>query len=59
MQHKTGCVINKDYPEPIVDLKKTSLQAKKKIYDIKSSVITKVQSQEAYLKHGSRRKRNI
>ena len=59
MQHKTGCVINKDYPEPIVDLKKTSLQAKKKIYDIKSSVITKVQSQEAFLKHGSRRKRNI
>ena len=56
MQKKTGCLIGKTYPEPAVDLKLSSLKAKKEIYEIRSDEDTKSQSQTAYLMHGSRRK---
>ena len=55
-QKKIGCIIGKSYPEPIVDLKISSLKAKKIIYSIKSSSTAKKQSQLAYELHGSRRK---
>ena len=35
MQKKTGCIIGKTYPEPAVDLKLSSLKAKKILNDIK------------------------
>ena len=56
LQKKTGCIIGKSYPEPIVDLKLSSLAARKKIFSIKSLDITKKQSSIAYETHGSRRK---
>ena len=55
-QKKIGCIIGKSYPEPIVDLKISSLKAKKIIYSIRSSSAAKKQSQLAYELHGSRRK---
>lgn len=56
MQVKTGCIIGKNYPEPVVDLKKSTLKAKKEIYKVKGSGEAKNQSKAAYLMHGSRKK---
>ena len=56
LQKKTGCIIGKSYPAPIVDLKLSSLKARKKIFSIKSLNLTKKQSKIAYEMHGSRRK---
>ncbi len=56
MQKKIGCIIGKDYPEPIVDLKLSTLKAKKEIYSIRSTTRAKNESKTAYIKHGSRRK---
>ena len=60
MQKKVGCIIGKHYPSPIVDLKISTLKAKKYIYDIRATQKAKIESKKAYIKHGSRRKsRNI
>ena len=56
-QKKIGCIIGKDYSKPVVDIKLSALKAKKIIYSIKSTSEAKQMSQEAYLLHGSRRKR--
>ena len=57
-QKKIGCRIGKDYPAPVIDIKLSTLKAKKIIYGIKSTPLAKQMSQEAYIVHGSRRKRN-
>ena len=57
-QKKIGCRIGKDYPAPVIDIKLSTLKAKKIIYGIKSTPLAKKMSQEAYIVHGSRRKRN-
>tara|TARA_B110000444_G_scaffold221936_1_gene223593 strand:- start:3156 stop:3350 length:195 start_codon:yes stop_codon:yes gene_type:complete len=60
MQKKVGCIIGKHYPSPIVDLKFSTLKAKKYIYDIRATQKAKFESRKAYIKYGSRRKsRNI
>ena len=46
-----------DYPTPIVDLKISTLKAKKYIYDIRATQKAKIESKKAYIKHGSRRKK--
>lgn len=56
LQKQTGCIIGKSYPKPIVDLKLSSLSARKKIFSIKALAITKKESKLAYEIHGSRRK---
>lgn len=56
MQKKIGCIIGKNYPAPIVDLRLSTLKAKKEIYSIRSTNKAKSESKIAYLKHGSRRK---
>ena len=55
-QFKTGCVIGKTYPKPVVDLRISTLSARKKIYEIKATSEARNQSRLAYLMHGSRRK---
>jgi len=56
LQKKTGCIIGKNYPKPVVDLRISTLQARKNIFLIKSLSETKKQSNLAYQMHGSRRK---
>ena len=56
-QKKVGCIIGKDYSKPVVDIKLSTLKAKKIIYSIKSTPEAKQMAQNAYLLHGSRRKR--
>ena len=55
-QKISECIIGKDYPEPVVDLKISSLRARKYIYGILSKSETKEEASAAYQFHGSRRK---
>ena len=55
LQKKTGCIIGKSYPRPLVDIKISTLKAKKEIFKIKSKRETKKQAEIAYFKHGSRK----
>ena len=56
MQKKLDCVIGKNYPKPVVDVRISAMKAKKKIFEVKKTKKAKLQSKEAYLMHGSRRK---
>ena len=56
LQKKIGCIIGKDYPKPVVDLRKSTLIARKLIYGVKSTSAAKKQSAQAYILHGSRKK---
>ena len=56
MQNKLDCVIGKNYPKPVVDVRISAMKAKKKIFEVKKTKEAKLQSKEAYLMHGSRRK---
>ena len=40
-QKKIGCRIGKDYPAPVIDIKLSTLKAKKIIYGIKSTPLAK------------------
>tara|TARA_B100000212_G_scaffold340781_1_gene322240 strand:+ start:2572 stop:4044 length:1473 start_codon:yes stop_codon:yes gene_type:complete len=55
-QKISECIIGKDYPEPVVDLKISSLKARKYIFGILSKSETKEEASAAYQFHGSRRK---
>jgi len=57
-QKKSGCIIGKSYPNPVVDLKISSLKARKLIYDVKGKKHTKEESAIALRLHGSRKKNN-
>lgn len=48
-----------NYPLPIIDEAKSRKEALKKIYDIKKQENFKEESQKIYLKHGSRKYRNL
>ena len=50
---------NFDYVKPIVDIKKTTLEAKKKIKEITKKEGYWAISREIYLKHGSRKRNSI
>lgn len=54
-QAASGCLIGKDYPEPIVEHKVASKTAKDKIYARKKQPETKQMAQLVYQRHGSRR----
>ena len=56
LQKRIGCLIGKDYPKPVVDLRKSTLMAKKLIFEVKSTSAAKKQSVQAYILHGSRKK---
>ena len=56
MQKKLDCVIGKTYPNPVVDVRISAMKAKKRIFEVKKTKEAKLQSKEAYLMHGSRRK---
>jgi deoxyribodipyrimidine photo-lyase len=55
MQSLLGCVVGKDYPEPIVDPKASYSEAKKRIFSWKSKPEVRDKSRKVYEKHGSRK----
>ncbi len=54
-QAKSGCVIGKDYPEPVVEHGKAYQSARQRIYARKRSAEAKENAKQVYQKHGSRR----
>ncbi|NQZ00269.1 MAG: deoxyribodipyrimidine photo-lyase [Bdellovibrionales bacterium] len=55
MQTLAGCRIGLDYPEPIVDPKKSYQEAKSKIFSWRSKPEVRSNSKRVYQKHGSRK----
>ncbi len=55
LQMESGCVLGRDYPDPIVDLKLAYNQAKQKIYDWKKTPEVRRAAQVVLAKHGSRK----
>lgn len=55
LQMESGCLLGRDYPYPIVDLKQAYHQAKQKIYDWKKSPEVRLAAQVVLNKHGSRK----
>jgi deoxyribodipyrimidine photo-lyase len=58
LQRKTGCVIGKDYPAPIVEHGSAYTAAKQRIYAARRQSEAKEESKRVYEKHGSRRRPN-
>ena len=56
LQKRIGCKIGYSYPNPVVDLKKSTLAAKKIIYDIRNSPVARRQARDVFLMHGSRKR---
>ncbi len=56
LQQSVGCVIGKDYPEPVVDYKLSTQQAKARLWAVRSGAAAKAEAHRVYLKHGSRRR---
>jgi deoxyribodipyrimidine photo-lyase len=56
LQQKIGCVIGKDYPEPIVEHGIVYGEARKRIYAARTKAEARAESTRVYEKHGSRRR---
>ncbi len=57
-QEKSGCIIGKDYPNPIVDEKSSRKEGISRSYSAKSQLDSKNKSRIVYELHGSRKRRN-
>ena len=44
MQKKLGCIIGKNYPNPVVDVRISAMKAKKKIFEVKKTKEAQLQS---------------
>ncbi len=55
VQQAFGCVIGRDYPEPIVDGKQAWKRARDRIWEIKQSPGAKAEADKIYERHGSRK----
>ena len=54
-QVASGCIIGKDYPEPIVKHRHAVNAAKQKIYEIRRQLDAKIEANAVFQRHGSRR----
>ena len=55
-QRKSGCIIGKTYPEPIVDHRDATTHAKKAIYGLRRRPEAREEARAVYVKHGSRKR---
>jgi deoxyribodipyrimidine photo-lyase len=58
-QQKAGCIIGKDYPEPIVEHATAYAKARRRIHALKRTPEARAESKKVYVKHGSRRKPGV
>ncbi len=58
LQGKVGCVLGKDYPQPIVDHRTAYKLARDRIYAIRQTAEAVTESKRVFTKHGSRKKRD-
>ncbi len=55
LQQDCGCVLGRDYPEPIVDHLKAYRQARDRMHAFKKTAAARHESQRVFQKHGSRK----
>ena len=55
VQREVGCLIDRDYPAPLVDHVSAAREALRRIHAIRASGEVRAQSQAVFEKHGSRR----
>jgi deoxyribodipyrimidine photo-lyase len=55
-QKRSGCVIGRDYPAPIVDHSEAYREARRKIMSVRRMPESKAAAQKVYAKHGSRKR---
>ena len=58
IQKESGCIIGKDYPEPIVNHHLAVAEARKKMSRVRRTQGARTEASEIKTKHGSRRKSN-
>lgn len=56
IQQDTGCVLGRDYPEPVVDHLKAYHAARDRMHAFKRTDAARVESRRVYQKHGSRKR---
>jgi len=56
-QHMAGCVIGRDYPEPVVDARAAMREAKARVFAWRATPEVRRAAREVYARHGSRRGR--
>uniref|UniRef100_A0A7S2TLW3 Cryptochrome/DNA photolyase FAD-binding domain-containing protein n=1 Tax=Lotharella oceanica TaxID=641309 RepID=A0A7S2TLW3_9EUKA len=54
VQQSSGCIIGKDYPGPIVDLKEMYKESRARIGAVRKQLKSKEEAKKVYEKHGSR-----
>lgn len=57
LQIKVGCIIGRDYPQPIVDHRVAYRSAKDKIFAIRKTDSAVTEAKRVFIKHGSRKRR--
>ena len=55
-QEQAGCVIGVDYPRPIVEFRRATAEARRRIYAVRSGDEARQQARAVYQRHGSRRR---
>ena len=56
LQHRSGCVLGRDYPRPVVEHKPAVREARARIGEVRRSPEARRLAQEVYTRHGSRRR---
>lgn len=56
LQRSSGCVIGRDYPEPVVDHKVAYREAREKVFAVRRREESKEEAARVYEKHGSRKR---
>lgn len=54
-QRRAGCLVGKDYPEPLVEHRSAVKQAKERIYALRRQEGARAEAQAVFRRHGSRR----
>jgi len=58
MQIRVGCIIGKDYPQPIVNHRVAYRAAQGKIFAVRQTEFAVTEARRVFVKHGSRKRRD-
>ena len=55
IQQKVGCIIGKNYPEPIIDHSTATKEARLRLGSVRRSTVARAEANDILAKHGSRK----
>jgi deoxyribodipyrimidine photo-lyase len=56
IQQKVGCIIGKNYPEPIIDHSTATKEARLRLGSVRRSTVARAEAKDILAKHGSRKR---